>query len=239
MLKEYADKIKESESVDEYEKAVKDLVEYLKQIGQSEDALKLETLSKVRKNRFSSRETREELYAVKTSVADYCKGMMIGENDVEMILKLLNNFPLFCRNLYKTSIHKSCSEDVKNHLTGFSIENEFDLQKLMLAVMSAVYTDARIESAQDSGHHTVRKDIVIDSIATVIELKCTRLGMTERQLSEEVAADMIHYNNKNMYFFIYDKVGIIKNTASFQRTYEEQKIDEKNVHVIIYNHDDI
>ncbi|MBR4454777.1 MAG: hypothetical protein IKS32_00990, partial [Solobacterium sp.] len=80
-------------------------------------------------------------------------------------------------------------------------------------------------SVQDSGHHAIRKDIVIDSESAVVELKCTRSGMTERQLSEEIAADIIHYDCNTLYFYIYDKVGIIQNPFSFKLTYEQKNID--------------
>lgn len=109
----------------------------------------------------------------------------------------------------------------------------------MLAAVSLLFPDARTESVQDTGHHAVRKDIVIDSDSAVIELKCTRVGMTERQLSEEIAADMIHYDCQHLYFYIYDKAGIIRNSISFKETYENKIIDGKTVKMIIYTHTDI
>ena len=110
---------------------------------------------------------------------------------------------------------------------------------IMLSVLSSVFPDARTESVQDSGHHAVRKDIVIDSKSAVIELKCTRYGMTERTLSEEIAADMIHYDCKRLFFYIYDKECIIRTPVSFKETYENKSIDGKSVTVFIYNHSDI
>ena len=109
----------------------------------------------------------------------------------------------------------------------------------MLAVLSSVFSDARSESVQDTGHHSVRKDIVIDSESAAIELKCTRSSMTERQLSEEIAADMIHYETRNLYFYIFFKAGIIRNAVSFRKTYEERYVEGKNVHVLIYSHGDL
>lgn len=157
----------------------------------------------------------------------------------DRIAQLLQNFHLFCRNLYKTSIHDKCSDGIKEHLTGFGIENEYDLQKLMLAAVSSVFRDARIESVQDTGHHAVRKDIVINSESAVLELKCTRVGMTERKLSEEIAGDMIHYDCSRLYFYIYDKASIIRNPVSFKETYEHKNIAGKSVKMFIYTHTDI
>ena len=81
---------------------------------------------------------------------------------------------LLC-SLYKEGIHERCSVGIKEHLTGFSIENEYDLQKLMLSALSSVFSDARTESVQDSGRHAVRKDIIIDSKSAVIELSLSFL----------------------------------------------------------------
>lgn len=60
-------------------------------------------------------------------------------------------------------------------------------------------TSEYIIKLYDSGHHTIRKDIVIESQDIVIELKCSRKSMSERSLSEEVASDIVHYNNKYVF----------------------------------------
>ena len=57
--------------------------------------------------------------------------------------------------------------------------------------------------------------------------------MTERDLSEEVASDITHYDNDYLFFYIYDKENIIKNKFNFIQTYESKKVDEKRIHVPI------
>ena len=240
MLYDLTEKIVNAETVQIYEQAVKELADYLFNAGETDKAQKLTEIAALRNNRFSRRGTVEDLAAGKKVVAEYCRLLPDHETtDADSITVVLENFPLFCRNLYKESIHERCSIGVKEHLTGFSIENEYDLQKLMLSVLSSLFSDARTESVQDSGHHAVRKDIVIDSESAVIELKCTRSGMTERILSEEIAADMIHYDCKRLFFYIYDKACIIRNAVSFKETYEKKSIDGKSVTMFIYNHSDI
>ncbi|WP_442944922.1 hypothetical protein [Oribacterium sp. C9] len=54
-----------------------------------------------------------------------------------------------------------------------------------------------------------------------------------------MASDMIHYDCHLLYFYIYDKVGIIRNPISFKKTYENKTIDNKSVKVFIYTHTDI
>ncbi len=241
MLDEYIEKIRNTESVEAYEKAVSDLTDYLYKHGKVNESAELTEVALLKKNRFSKREMKAELLEKKAAVIKYCS-MLTNElqrGNRDTILSILRQFPLFCKNLYKSDIHEKCSPGIKEHLYGFCIENEYDLQKLMLAVLSSVFSDARSESVQDTGHHSVRKDIVIDSESAAIELKCTRSSMTERQLSEEIAADMIHYETRNLYFYIYDKAGIIRNAVSFRKTYEERYVEGKNVHVLIYSHGDL
>ena len=57
--------------------------------------------------------------------------------------------------------------------------------------------------------------------------------MTQKILSEEIEADMVHYNQREIYFFIYDKNKIIKNIESFKNTYESM-LNEKKIHIIIH-----
>lgn len=90
-----------------------------------------------------------------------------------------------------------------------------------------------MEENEDSGHHTIRKDIVIDSHDIVIELKCSRRSMTERNLSEEVASDIVHYGNKYVFFYIYDKENVVKNPISFKNTYENKEIEGKKIFIEI------
>ena len=44
---------------------------------------------------------------------------------------------------------------------------------------------------------------------------------------------MIHYSEKNIYFFIYDKEKIIKEPQIFKKTYEKM-VKEKNIHITIH-----
>ena len=91
---------------------------------------------------------------------------------------------------------------------------------------------ARAEVSEDTGYGTVRTDIFLDT-NHVIEVKCTRKNMSLKKLTEEIEADMIHYNAENIYFFLYDKEKIIENPMVFKKCYEE-KIKEKKVYIIIH-----
>ena len=234
-------KIRESNTSAQYAEAVRSIVNYLREENRNKEADDLEVIAALQGNVFSKREADDELIRKKEAVIKYCEKIQKNrlEAKTDHILLLLKNFPVFCRNLYLSKIHEKCSKGVREHLSGFTIENEYDLQKFMLAEMTALFPDARIESVQDSGHHAVRKDIVIDSESAVIELKCTRRGMSERSLSEEVASDMIHYDCGRLYFYIYDKANIISSPLSFRKTYEQKSVEGKHISMVIYSHSDI
>jgi len=242
MLNECMDEILNADSVSDYESAIEKLTDYLITHGKLDEAAKLRDIAALRKNRFSDRAGIDDLSAKKDAVRSFVKALMADENrkNPEDILSIvLNNFPEYCRMLYMTKTHDKCSPGIKEHLTGFHIENEYDLQKLMLPLLTAIFPDTRPEIVQDTGHHSIRKDIVIDSINAVVELKCSRPGMTERQLSEELASDIVHYEAARLLFYIYDKAGVIQNTTSFIKTYEEKDLGQKQIKVIIYSHDDL
>ena len=152
--------------------------------------------------------------------------------------KILNRFPIYCQHLYADTIHGKCSDTLKK-LPGIKIENEYDLQYLIYPLLLAVFEDARTEEVQDTGHHSVRKDIVIPSHDIVIELKCTRDTMSEHRLSEEIASDMVHYENKNQFFYIYDSKKIISNVYNFCHTYEQKSINDKKIEVVVFQSLDI
>ncbi|MCT4619203.1 MAG: hypothetical protein N4A62_07420 [Marinisporobacter sp.] len=59
----------------------------------------------------------------------------------------------------------------------------------------------------------------------VIEVKCTRKSMTERNLTEEMGADAFHYKTDYLFFFVYDKENIIKNVDAFTKGYKRKKSD--------------
>ncbi len=242
MYNKYIEEIFKAGSASEYETAIEKLIDCLITQGKADEADELRNVAALRTNLFSSRSGVDDLSIKKVTVQSFMKLMTNDEsrsNTKNIVFTVLKNFPEYCRKLYMTKIHDKCSSGIKEHLDGFHIENEYDLQKLMLPLLTAIYPDTRPESVQDSGHHTVRKDIDIDSIDTVIELKCTRPGQTERQLSEEIASDIVHYEVGNIFFYIYDKSKIIQNSPSFVKTYEDKDFGRKKIRVIIYAHDDI
>ena len=74
----------------------------------------------------------------------------------------------------------------------------------------------------------VRSDLKIPQLQVVVETKCTREKMQLKKLTEEIEADIVHYSEKNIIFFVYDKYKIIKERQSYEK-YFNRTFDGKNV----------
>ena len=80
----------------------------------------------------------------------------------------------------------------------------------------------------------MRADLYLDLYNLIIEIKCTRKSMSEKQLIEELGADAFHYCADIIYFLVFDETGIIKNSEAFKKAFErEPKKDGKAVKVFI------
>ena len=112
------------------------------------------------------------------------------------------------------------------------IENEYDLQHLLYAVIKPLCPDARREVNDDSGVGTVRSDIKILSLNTIIEAKYTRTSTNLKKLTEEIEADIVHYKADYIFFYIYDKEKIIKDRHVFETNFN-RSFDGKEVRIII------
>ena len=167
----------------------------------------------------------------KRRVLEFLADIMDNHVNKSLICEVLENFYLFLENLLEREPHKKSGIN-KIQLEGFKIRNEYDVQHLLYAYLKPLYPMARLEVNEDTGYGTVRADILLDEDCAV-EIKCTRKGMSLKKLIEEIEADMVHYSEKNICFFIYDKEKIIENAFRFKKTYEE-KMKDKHIHVIIH-----
>ena len=182
-------------------------------------------------NEYSDKETRNNLDAAAKRVIEYLEEIMAGSPADDQLLTVLDNYYLFLESLLERPPHKRGSIQ-KEQLSELKIQNEYDVQHLLYAYLKPLYPLARAEVSEDTGYGTVRTDIFLDS-EHVIEVKCTRNSMKLKKLTEEIEADMVHYNAEHIYFFIYDKEKIIENPRLFRNTYEN-KVKGKQIHIVIH-----
>lgn len=221
-----------AETEAEFENAVFNLKSSLKDIGvDSECIIGVEKRAYYFPNNYSEKETKEKIEQAKKRVLEYINEIMDTSLEDKRILSILENFYLFLEGLIEREPHKKAGIQ-KEQLETLKIKNEYDIQHLLYAYIRPLYPMARAEVSEDTGYNTVRVDIELDT-KNVIEVKCTRIGMAQKKLIEEIEADMVHYSAECIYFFIYDKEKIIENPLNFRNAYEK-KVTNKQIHIIIH-----
>lgn len=76
---------------------------------------------------------------------------------------IIKNFGLFLQNMFST-VPENRSTLQKENLERIVINNEYDVQHIMYAVVKALYPLSRREVNQDIGYGTARYDIVIEEL---------------------------------------------------------------------------
>lgn len=224
--------INKAETEEAFENAVCGLRSYLKSIeADSECLMEVEKRAYYLPNNYSQKDTKEKIEQAKKRIQEYINEMMNDSWEDRRLLSILDNFYLFIESLIEREPHKKAGIQ-KEQLETLRIKNEYDVQHLLFAYIRPLYPMARTEVSEDTGYNTVRVDIALDS-KNVIEVKCTRKGMAQKKLVEEIEADMVHYSAECIYFFIYDKEKVIENPLNFKVTYEK-KVTDKQIHITIH-----
>jgi hypothetical protein len=148
-----------------------------------------------------------------------------------IIRKILNNFYMHLETMYESHVHGKAGI-TKDNLDKIKIANEYDVQRILYSLIKPIFPEARVEVSNDTGYGTIRYDIFIEKFDAVIEVKCSRPSMTEKSLTEELGSDIFHYKYSNIFFFIYDKEKVIRNSTSFINTYNGS-FDRKNIEIIL------
>lgn len=223
--------VKNSESDKDFFRSISSLAEYMKKqqmlstSWQRLDKLSFYELCESEDENLKNREL------AKGRVIDYIKGLMQDNNELSIIEKVLNNFYMFLEALLERNPHKKAGLS-KDILEKINVKNEYDVQFLLYAYLKPLFPEIRTEVCQNTGNETVRADILITD-GVCVEAKCSNNNMSEKILGEQIKADIVHYRQKEIYFFIYDKCKIIKNVVSFKKAYESMTT-EKEVHIIIH-----
>jgi hypothetical protein len=230
-------RLKNIEEAKEFDFLLPHLRDFLKTLDvDSQSLMELEQRAYYPINEYSDKETISNLNAARKRVIEYFEQLMDGSFEKRsskdnQLLTILDNCYLFLETLFERHPDKRGGIQ-KEQLTVLKIQNEYDIQHLLYAYLKPLYPLARVEVNEDTGYGTVRTDIFLDS-EHVVEVKCTRNNMKPKKLTEEIEADMVHYNAEHIYFFIYDKEKILENPRLFKETYES-KIKDKQIHIIIH-----
>lgn len=213
-------------------KALKEVHSEIKNILASREVLdKLDSKMIYQDNPYSKDRTKENILQAKERVikyldeivlnikSDFDTNDMLTENSAIIIVKrILNNFYKHIEVMYEEPVHGNAGirSDI---LKSIKIVNEYDVQRILYSLIKPVFPSARVEVSNDTGFSTIRYDIFIEKFSIVVEVKCSRESMNVKRLTEEIGSDIFHYKYNNIFFFVYDKEKIIKNTNAFSNTY--------------------
>lgn len=216
----------------EFQKAVHSLCEYMKQQQMSPASWqRLDKISFYIIDEASDTINLKNRSMAKERVVAYITELLGGCDETDILYRVLNNFYEYLEALRERDLHGKATLS-KNMLESIVVNNEYDMQFLLFAYLKPIFPKERLEVNKDTGYETVRADILINE-DTCIEVKCSRSTMQEKLLGEQIKADMVHYKQKNIFFFIYDKDKIIKNPLVFKESYEKM-VSEKKIFVIIH-----
>ncbi|WP_338018887.1 hypothetical protein [Brevibacillus agri] len=137
------------------------------------------------------------------------------------------------QEMYQKPVHRKGTL-AKADLQKIVLGNEYDVQRMLYSLIRPIFPEARVEIYEDGGYKSYRYDIFFDDYETVIEVKCSRPSMQERELTEQIGSDAFHYQEKYIYLFIYDKHRVIANVDAFSKAYSKSlNTHEKQIETVI------
>lgn len=96
------------------------------------------------------------------------------------------------------------------------VEDEYDVQDLLHALLRIYFDDVRAEEWTPSyAGKSARMDFLLKNEKTVIEIKKTRQGLTDKEIGDQLIVDVERYKShsdcKKLICFIYDPEGKVGN----------------------------
>jgi hypothetical protein len=148
-------------------------------------------------------------------------------NALQDVETLCTRFPLLVRQLRKRHDQRPA----------FEVEDEYDVQDLMRALLTLWFDDVRAEEWTPSyGGKSARMDFLLKADQIVIETKKTRKGLTDKEVGDELMVDTQRYAShpdcKTLVCFIYDPDGRISNPRGLETDLSGRK-GEIEVRVLI------
>lgn len=235
VVEEFVRRIKCIDNIREFDKILVELNQRLAEGEYPEEfCQEIRQKQKYMKNRFSDEANKEKMLAAKENILESLCDFLNRENkssDNKYLMRYLHDFYMFMEALHERELDRRATM-IKDNLQQIKIENEYDLQHLLYAVLKPLYPDIRKEIAEDSGVGMIRSDLKIPCLNSVVEAKCTREKMSLKKLTEEIEADMVHYSEEHIVFFVYDKAKIIKDKQSYEN-YFNRIFDGKDIKIVI------
>ena len=116
------------------------------------------------------------------------------------------------------------------------VTDEYDVQDLLEALLKIFFSDIRPEEWSPSyAGGSKRMDFLLKNEEVAIEVKMTREGLSDKILGEQLIIDIANYSNhpkcKQLYCFIYDPEGRIRNPRGLEKDLTQIK---EGLHVFTF-----
>lgn len=120
-------------------------------------------------------------------------------NNIQLIINIFRRFHLICRQLRKRYDSRETLD----------VCDEYDVQDLIHSLLCIYFDDIRAEEWTPSyAGSCSRQDFLLKTEKIVIEIKKTRKGLQDKQVSEQLIVDIARYKThqdcKNLICFVYD-----------------------------------
>ena len=129
-------------------------------------------------NEFSKDDTRNSIIkAIKDTVVYLDEINTISEAviseavGIRLIEQILNNFYLYYRSMFQNPLHKKATMSM-DELKKIQIGNEYDLQRMLYALLVPIFPLIRQEAESDNGYGGMRADLYLEEYDLIIETKC-------------------------------------------------------------------
>lgn len=151
-----------------------------------------------------------------------------NEEPITILEKIFRHFPLVVKRL---------SERYDNRAK-FVIDDEYDVQDLLYAILTACFGDIRVEEPTPSyAGGSSRMDFLLKDEQVGVETKKTRKTLLDKQIGAELIIDIVRYksyaNCKTLICLIYDPDHNIVNPVGLVNDLNNLSTDELAVKVFI------
>lgn len=150
-----------------------------------------------------------------------------GEKPTDTVLCIMRHFHTVARQLQRR----------KRQRSPFLINDEYDVQDLLAALLKSVFDDVRGEEEMPNyGATRSIIDFLLPREGIAVETKMTRESMTMRDLREQLSADIDSYRKhpdaSSLICFVYDPQGYPENPVALEWDLSGAR-NEMMVHVVV------
>lgn len=173
---------------------------------------------------------RGHLIRFRSEIETVINSEVIENKDILKTLELIfSNFHNVARQLRQRY----------NNRDTISVDDEYDVQDLLHAILKMFFLDIRPEEYTPSYAGTHRRmDFLLKTEKTVIEVKMTRKTLKNQKVSEQLNDDIntykTHIDCENLVCFVYDPDGWINNPFGFETDLSDQSSDKLQVKAYIF-----